>query len=600
MLKRIRSSFKGKRSGSESITDPRMRENGDQARNKSASGDRPIASGDGLQNTGELGMSEEARAAAAQLSQVRQAISSRAMGRRVSVSNFLPAPITTVAATEGKGNGLVWAEACMQGWRSHMEDAYIAEVDTLKSMPGWSLFAILDGHAGEVTAKHTAATLAATCEQWVAPVRHTPRGCMDGMRRAFLAHDRLLDQDFTVLRDQSGTTCTCLLVGPQELVLVNIGDSRTMLARSGKVIVATVDHKPTDSKEVARIHAAGGRVFNGRVDGGLALSRAFGDFEYKMRSDLPQTRQKVTAEPDSIFVHRIYGADEYALLACDGLWDIIDCTRVDKIVRTGLHKKATPKAICEQLVRLALERGSRDNISVMLVLLPKQQPPQFAQHTATTPEQLAVNVGQSLVSHMMRMGVEIGARMLHVARLREQEAQAKARARRLALFRQRQGSQRHAPRQGGGAQSSVTPASFRSRAVTGPSRVGAAPRKTEGVAEQGRPVSRAATTGGGAESGGGTASTNGHVTKVASAKGEHEGEARPPSDMATSGSHNDTAAQGTVGRGNESSHDHGVPARGDRGNNTAADKTPGSETGSAPPSPDSNTTDKSISHVTLL
>lgn len=39
-------------------------------------------------------------------------------------------------------------------------------------------------------------------------------------------------------------------MGPQELVLVNIGDSRTMLARSGKVIVATVDHKPTDSKEV--------------------------------------------------------------------------------------------------------------------------------------------------------------------------------------------------------------------------------------------------------------------------------------------------------------------------------------------------------------
>lgn len=112
-----------------------------------------------------------------------------------------------------------------------------------------------------------------------------------------------------------------------------------------------------------------------------------------------------------------------ALLACDGLWDVIDCTRVDKLVRMSLEKRMSTKEICEQLVRVALERGSRDNISVMLVLLPKQRPPQFAQHTAATREQLATNVGHSLVTHMVRIGVEISARMLHVARLREHDAQ---------------------------------------------------------------------------------------------------------------------------------------------------------------------------------
>lgn len=215
MLKRLRSSFKGKRSGSESITDPKEGENGGYTRNKSASGVRGSdAPGQYPQNGKELGISDEARAAAAQLSQVldwirnagytewqnptlvslcihcrilfrtfgehshcvrlgphstlkkkvyyflfclicscsvfifvweflchisdcfhehcfvrdrlrywynvtqvRQAISNRAMGRRASVSNFLPAPITTINANEGTGNGLVWAEACMQGWR---------------------------------------------------------------------------------------------------------------------------------------------------------------------------------------------------------------------------------------------------------------------------------------------------------------------------------------------------------------------------------------------------------------------------------------------------------------------------------------------------
>jgi serine/threonine protein phosphatase PrpC len=41
----------------------------------------------------------------------------------------------------------------------------------------------------------------------------------------------------------------------------------------------TQDHKPTDEAEKRRIQAAGGFVLNGRVDGGLAVSRALGDFE---------------------------------------------------------------------------------------------------------------------------------------------------------------------------------------------------------------------------------------------------------------------------------------------------------------------------------
>lgn len=153
----------------------------------------------------------------------------------------------------------------------------------------------------------------------------------------------MIEKNWDVLQDQSGTTCTAVLVGPTQMVLVNIGDSRSMVARGGRVIVSTVDHKPTNPKESQRIEAAGGRVLHSRVDGGLALSRAFGDFEYKMRSDLPQTRQKVTAEPDSIYVHRVYGADEYLLLACDGLWDVLDCNQVDKAVRQALRRG---KGVC--------------------------------------------------------------------------------------------------------------------------------------------------------------------------------------------------------------------------------------------------------------
>ena len=69
-------------------------------------------------------------------------------------------------------------------------------------------------------------------------------------------------------------------------------------------------------REVARIQAAGGKVMDGRVDGGLALSRAFGDYEYKMRSDLPPFRQKVSALPDVRIVKRLPGTDPLKGIHC--------------------------------------------------------------------------------------------------------------------------------------------------------------------------------------------------------------------------------------------------------------------------------------------
>ena len=66
-----------------------------------------------------------------------------------------------------------------------MEDAYIAVTD-IPRLQGWSFFAVLDGHAGKVVSMHSAKTLTSVCASMVAPVRYSPRGCMDGLRRAFL------------------------------------------------------------------------------------------------------------------------------------------------------------------------------------------------------------------------------------------------------------------------------------------------------------------------------------------------------------------------------------------------------------------------------
>ena len=59
---------------------------------------------------------------------------------------------------------------------------------------------------------------------------------------------------------------------------VNAGDSRAVLAREGGLQALSEDHKPDNTIEVKRIEKANHYVEDSRVDGNLALSRAFGDF----------------------------------------------------------------------------------------------------------------------------------------------------------------------------------------------------------------------------------------------------------------------------------------------------------------------------------
>lgn len=295
--------------------------------------------------------------------------------RNYSTLNFLPKPITEIHAHQGSSDFVNYGMACMQGWRAHMEDEHIMNTD-LPNLPGWSFFAVLDGHAGKLCAEVSYKTLVSSVLFEVLPVRDSITGIMDGLKRSFIRHDRSLSANFEVLRSRSGTTCTSILLTNTHAVFSNLGDSRAVLAHAGKPTFATCDHKPSGAIESKRIRAAGGSIIMDRVDGGLAVSRAFGDFDYKMRSDLPSVAQKVSPEPDTFAVSLLHDGDEFLLLACDGVWDVINTTAAVKYVHTVLnkhgHTTAGARAAAEALVQRCLSLGSRDNISVVIVcILPR-------------------------------------------------------------------------------------------------------------------------------------------------------------------------------------------------------------------------------------
>jgi serine/threonine protein phosphatase PrpC len=136
----------------------------------------------------------------------------------------------------------------------------------------------------------------------------------------------------------------------------------------------TQDHKPTDAEEHERITKAGGFIADGRVNGSLNLSRALGDMEYKRTKDLPPQRQMVTANPE-VRTLKLEQGDEFLILACDGIWDVLTNQEAVDFVRVRLQRGMEPRAICEAMCDECLAPDTDgcgkgcDNMSAMVVVL---------------------------------------------------------------------------------------------------------------------------------------------------------------------------------------------------------------------------------------
>jgi len=264
----------------------------------------------------------------------------------------------------------------MQGWRTEMEDSHI--VTKMPSLPDHILFGVFDGHGGHGAAEYAAKHLVSVIESipeykaYVASEDKDPNALGNAMSSAFLKLDRQLHehQHGTNGGDISGCTSVTCMLTPQHFVCANAGDSRCVLGRD-TVIPLSQDHKPDKAIEEQRILKAGGSVQWKRVDGDLAVSRAFGDFEYKKRNDLSQMEQKVTCFPDITIVQRT-DKDEVLILACDGLWDVMTSPAavdyVREIVQSG---ERDVKLIAEEMLDIALLNDSKDNISVIVAAFPK-------------------------------------------------------------------------------------------------------------------------------------------------------------------------------------------------------------------------------------
>ncbi|XP_078044579.1 protein phosphatase 1G [Augochlora pura] len=149
----------------------------------------------------------------------------------------------------------------------------------------------------------------------------------------------------------SGCTAVVAVLKGSELYVANAGDSRCVLCRDGQAVELSLDHKPEDEPEMERIVKAGGKVTaDGRVNGGLNLSRALGDHAYKQNVDLPPQEQMISALPDVRHITIEPEKDEFMVLACDGIWNFMSSQDVTQFIRARLaNNYDNLSKICEEL-----------------------------------------------------------------------------------------------------------------------------------------------------------------------------------------------------------------------------------------------------------
>uniref|UniRef100_A0A060T4C5 protein-serine/threonine phosphatase n=1 Tax=Blastobotrys adeninivorans TaxID=409370 RepID=A0A060T4C5_BLAAD len=295
------------------------------------------------------------------------------------MGQILSQPITDKHSDQGEDERLAYGLSSMQGWRFSMEDAHATVLDLKRGgeksdVPTRiedrvSFFGVYDGHGGDKVALYTGEHLHNIVAKQ-GPFARKDYG--QALKDGFLGTDRAILEDSSFARDPSGCTATTAIVTENKIYVANAGDSRTVLGVKGIAKPLSFDHKPNNEGERARICAAGGYVEVGRVNGNLALSRAIGDFDFKMTANLPPEEQIVTAYPD-VMEHDINPDDEFVVLACDGIWDCMHSQQVVEFVRRGIAAKQELKDICENIMDNCLAPESNfsgigcDNMTVMIV-----------------------------------------------------------------------------------------------------------------------------------------------------------------------------------------------------------------------------------------
>ena len=214
------------------------------------------------------------------------------------------------------------------------------------------LAAVFDGHGGADGSRLAA--------EFVVDAIHQEIGTRDPkeiMEDAFTASDLVFERDDVMFQGTTALVVVLEKLGDIRLLhLANVGDSRALLvSTSSPPMILHPLHTPDNPAEVERITTAGGFVARGKVNGMISVTRSLGNCPMK---------QVVLSDPFVTTV-TLTGSETWLVLACDGVYDVLQPEAVAALVSN--HQ--TAQAAAEAVVKEAIALSSTDNVSVVVVSL---------------------------------------------------------------------------------------------------------------------------------------------------------------------------------------------------------------------------------------
>ena len=161
----------------------------------------------------------------------------------------------------------------------------------------------------------------------------------------------LLDDIVCSMPIDAGSTLVMSFTHLNVVTIAHCGHSKAFIVGvDGTVLYETKTHTPCDPIEFERIYECKGVIRNGRLMGGLAVTRAIGNKEYKPYG--------LTCKPDVCKVHIM--SDARLILATDGLWTGVEdfiSKMTDAVVRVR------DIDLAEELMKLSM---LQDNTTVIV------------------------------------------------------------------------------------------------------------------------------------------------------------------------------------------------------------------------------------------
>lgn len=227
-----------------------------------------------------------------------------------------------------------------QGVRANNEDRFVVDLDQ-------QLFVVADGMGGQERGEVASGMAAEIIPEVVGKCLAAQETGEQALRRAMeQANSAIVDAGRAQPEGRRmGTTAVCALHKDNQVFVVSLGDSRAYLIRDDKVELLTVDHS-----------VAQALVLSGALS---AEEARHSPYQHVLHKFLGCATMGDGAEVKPFTPE---GGDRL-LLASDGLTNHIS----DDDLRNGAKDHSDPQEWADLLVKTALARGSRDNVTCVVV-----------------------------------------------------------------------------------------------------------------------------------------------------------------------------------------------------------------------------------------